>query len=276
MARRRRHRRNNRNGGRFLGVYLLFTVILAAAAITAGCIVFFKVHHVEVSCRLDGKVVSEGRTAHYTREELMEAAGIKLEENLCMLNKNRAAANLLDRLPYVASVSIQKKLPGTLVLNVTESKAVAAVQMEDKSWWLMDVNGKLLEQSKDRQSCSVVKGLTLLNPEAGKVIEVPDGSDEEVPSQRLQKDSLIHLLKPLQSYGLADEVKTINLSSDSELTLNYAGRIKVKIPLEADFEYKVKYFSEILTEYIPKHWSEKDTGTLDMTYSDGHPHLTKN
>ena len=38
----------------------------------------------------------------------------------------------------------------------------------------------------------------------------------------------------------------------------------------------VKMLEAVLEKYVDVNWSKDDKGTLDMTYADGHPHLTKN
>lgn len=276
MAKKRRHQHNYQGGGRLWGLYVFFTAILVLAAIGAGCIVFFKVSTVDVYIRDSaGNTEALAQDDRYTQEEILQAADIDIGDNLFLLNKNRVAASVLARLTYVSSVSIQKQLPGTVVLTLTESDAVAAIQ-EGESWWLIDLNGKLLEQADSDQGCAVIEGLTLVDPAEGEIMSVPDGSDEEAEGQTLQLDSLLQLLTPLQDYALLEDVVSIDLSSDSTILLNYDGRLQVKLPIESDYNDKIRYFAQILSEYVAENWAEDDTGTLDMTYSDGNPHLVKN
>ena len=285
MARQRKNRgpRDWRRG-RFLGLYIFLAVLAATAAIAASCIIFFKVSTVEVYLRdAEGNTASVEQSKHYSRQEIVEASGVQLGDNLLMLNKNQAIARILTRLPYISSVSMHKRYPGTLSLTVTENEPVAAIQTGKQSWWLVDVNGKLLQQAAGSQSCMVVMGLTLVEPRSGELIRVPDGTigvtsggNNVPPSQQLQRSSLLQLLHPLQDYDLQSKVRSVDLTSESELVLDYDGRLKVKIPLDADYDYCIKYFARILTDYIDVKWSDKDKGVLDMTYDDGHPHLTKN
>lgn len=269
--------------GHFLGAYVFLSVLLVVAAIIASCVVFFKVSTVEVYLRdADGNTAPIAQSARHTQAEILEASGIALGDNLLILNKNQAIARILARLPYVSSVAMHKELPGKLTMTITESEPVAAIQTGKQSWWLIDVNGKLLQQAAGSQSCMVVAGLTLIEPRSGEVIRVPDGTigvadggRNVPPSQQLQRDSLLRLLHPLQDYDLQQKVRSVDLTSESEMVLDYDGRLRVKIPLEADFDYMIKYFARILTDYVEVKWSEKDTGTLDMTYDDAHPHLIK-
>ena len=269
---------------RFYGLYVIVSALVVLAAIGASCIVFFKVSTVEVYLRDgDGNTAPIDQSQRYTQAEIVEASGVQMGDNLLILNKNQAIARILARLPYVSSVSMHKELPGKLTMTITESEPIAAIQTGKQSWWLVDVNGKLLQQAAGSQSCLVVTGLTLIEPRSGEVLRVPDGTigftdggNNVPPSQQLQRDALLQLLHPLQDYDLLQGVRSVDLTSESEVVLDYEGRLRVKIPLESDFDYKVKYFARILNDYVNVKWSSKDTGTLDMTFDDGHPHLIRN
>lgn len=276
MANRRHHPSRDRSSGHFFKLYVLGTALVVAAAILLGCVVFFKINDVQVYIKSPaGAVAPLSEGDRYSAEELMEASGVSIGNNLCLMDKNRTAVNILQKLPYVSHVSIQKKLPGTLILTISQSEAAAAIQAEDGSWWLVDDNCRLLEQSKTSQGRAILTGLTLMEPEVGKQVQVPDGTDPEVPSQELQRDSLAELFQALRSQGLFEMIVTVS-ADDSSIILDYGGRITVKLPLRADYDYKMRYFSKMLTDYFPQNWSKTDTGLLDMTFSDGHPHLTKN
>lgn len=273
----RRHQQRDRRNSQLWKLYIILTGLIAAAAIFLGSVVFFKINEVKILVRdASGSIVSASDADHYTPEEYMDAAGVNIGDNLCLLNKNRVAAGILQKLPYVSDVSIRKRLPGTLVLTISQSEAAAAIQVEGGAWWLIDDDCRLLEMSKTSQGCAILTGLTLIDPVVGHEMQVPDGSEEDVPSQQIQKDGLIQLLQVLREQNLQDMIVTIDASSDSELVMDYGGRIKVLLPVHGDFRYNLRYFAKMLTDYFPLNWSEKDTGTLDMTYSDGHPHLMKN
>lgn len=273
----RRHRRRERSGGQLWGLYLFVTGLVAAGAILLGCVVFFKINEVELRIRdVNGGSAKASETDHYTVEDFMEAAGIHIGDNLCLLNKNRVAVGILQELPYVSDVSIRKKLPGTLVLTISQSETAAAIQEENGSWWLIDDDFRLLEKSKTTQGNAILTGITLIDPVVGRSAAVPDGSEEDMPSQELQRDGLVQLFQALREQNLHQMIVSIDASSDSVFEMDYGGRIKVILPIHGDYRYQMRYFAKMLTDYFPQNWSENDTGTLDMTYSDDHPHLMKN
>ncbi len=276
MPRERKHRRNVRSG-RFWGLYTFFTVVVIALVVVGGSIVFFKVNNFDLRLRTaTGNVVCLQGNSRYTEEEIIEASGASYGDNLCLVKKTSVANNLLKKLSYVSGVSVTRRLPGTLVITVTESRAAACVSSGEK-WYIIDVNGKLLEESDEAQSGTQVKGLTLKDPQVGKPLEVYAAPSEDYDGngQTLQREALIKLLPALDGRELLGNITEIDLSSDSEISLLYQNRLKVLMLLDGDFDYEAKLLNSVLEDYVSVNWSETDSGTLDMTYEDGQTHLTR-
>ena len=258
MARpRKRRRRRSRGGGRFLSLYLVLAVVVTAVVIGAGCIVFFKVNQFEV----------EGNQ-RYSTEEIAKASGVSKGDNLFLVNKTETARKLLDELAYVRSVNIKRKLPDTLVITVAETNAAAAIQ-SGKEWWLVNEEGKVLDTTKKPKEFIQITGLELVSPEAGQSMKV---KSEDKP----MRDSLLRLLKAMKGRELLEDVRSVDCTDSKLLVMDYRGQLTVKILADADFDYQVKMLEAVLEKYVDVTWSKDDKGTLDMTYADGHPHLTKN
>ena len=184
MAARKKRNRHRRRRGRFGFLYPLLSFLIIFAAILAGSVAFFRVNQVTV--------VGNSR---YTAEEVAEASGVQIGDNLCLINKPKTAQSILRRLPYVEKVSPVRRLPDTLELRITETSAVAAVQAEE-SWWLLDAGGKLLEQGDaplDQALALFEEGTGLIKKCSGmldkaeqkvsKLLAGPDGAPEEQPME---------------------------------------------------------------------------------------------
>lgn len=257
MARqRKRKHRPSRRAGRFLGLYVFLSAILIAAVIAAGCIVFFKVNQFEVN-----------GNSRYSAEDIIKASGVSTGDNLCLVKKTDVASNVLSHLSYVRSVNVRRKLPDTIVITVVETQSVAVVQSE-KRWWLMNADGKLLEEVEDPGDYIQISGLTLLTPTVGDTIVVE-------ADNRLMRSSLIELLTAMQGRELLSNVRSIDCSDKGQLVMNYKDQLTVKMRTDADYDYQVKMLEAVLKKYVDVNWTKGDKGTLDMTYEDGHPHLTK-
>ena len=114
-----RHNRKRKRGRRRFG--LLFKLLCGAAlvaAATLGATVFFQVETIAV--------VGNSR---YTAQEVIDASGVQIGDNLFQMNKNQISQQILQRLPYVGEVSPQRGLPSTLTIQVTEISAAAQVEV---------------------------------------------------------------------------------------------------------------------------------------------------
>lgn len=298
MARERKHKRKAKNGGRFSALYVLISVVLIFAVIAFASIVFFRINRIEV----------EGNT-HYTEEQVIEASGVQIGDNLMLTGSGGIVARLLKELPYLSSVSVRRSLPDALIITVSESNAKAALYDGRGSWWLIDGKGKLLEEAvrweggdaqeqpgaeeeEDAEGASsqlepepesipmpdppegypTITGLTLVDPVTGGSIRV---DEEEGRSRELMRSSLLGLLPALENHELLADVTAIDLSGESEILIHYQNRLTIKLLLGMDYDYQAKLIRSVLDTYVSTTWADKDTGTLDMTFSDGNPRLTK-
>lgn len=114
MARNKRKRR--RRKGRFGLLFKALCFVALAGALVFSATVFFQVETVAVT-----------GNARYKQEEIVAAAGIQTGDNLYRLNKNEIYRQVLQKLPYIESISIRRSLPSTIVIDVTEWDAVAQI-----------------------------------------------------------------------------------------------------------------------------------------------------
>lgn len=253
MAARRDRRRRRRSRGRFGFLYKLLSVLLIAAAILAGCVVFFRVDEVIV--------VGQSR---YTQEEIVAASGVEQGDNLFLINKIQLVEQVLTRLPYVDELTISRKLPDTLVLTVTECVPVAVIQANG-AYWLMDAKCKLLEQGDISlaQGQAQILGLTPLGPTVG----VGLAAEEE---QKLS--SLRALLQALNAEQMMGSVKSfIDLTADNEIRFSYGENLTVVFPMITD-EFDKYVYRLKLTLWEMDDRATARSGTLDLTY-DNEAHL---
>lgn len=251
--RRRKARKQKRT--RHSGLYTVISAVLILAAVVAACTVFF---------RVDDVVVQGNR--RYTAQEIIDVAGVKTGDNLFALRSAKLSRELRGRLPYIRTVSVRRMLPDTLVITVTEGSAVAAVAYEG-AWWLMDADGKLLEQTASPGGVSVVTGITPLAPAVGTYLAAGEEHSDRV--ERLKE-----LLGALSENGLADKLEGIDLTEDYQVSFEYASRFSVHLSsttekgmaywlrrfkvalddpkVDANQSYSVEIMDEETLHFIPK------------------------
>ena len=153
MPKKRKTRRRRRRGG--LGRLLRpLSVLLTAVAVVAALTMFFKVSTVEVT-----------GSSRYQAGEVAAASGVELGDNLVLLDKYHIAQRIYTELPYVTEARINRKFPSTLVLDVTETSAVASIQGAG-GYWLLNAGEKLLEvvDETGAQDYLRITGLEAVNP----------------------------------------------------------------------------------------------------------------
>ena len=255
MAARRSRKGRRRNRGRFGGLYKLLSILLILAAIVLGCVVFFRVNTMLV----------EGNS-RYTAEEVIAASGVQQGDNLFALNKSHMISQILTRLPYVDDLSIQRKLPDTLVFYVTESVPVAWVE-SGGTCWLLDHRCKILEagDSSLTENLPQVMGLTPLDPSVGGRLTV-------APEEQNKLDRLREFFTAIGEMQMTGSLTGfVDLSSENEIRFGYGADLTVIFPLNGDFDqetYELKRALESMDER-----GIARSGTLDQNYEGRVTHL---
>ena len=246
MARQRRHARSRRRRGRFSGLYKVLSVILVAAAVVLACVVFFRINSVEVL----GNV-------HYTAEEIIEASGIEIGDNLVGLSRSRVSAAICTKLPYVEYVNIKKVLPDGVVLRVSERVAAASVESAEGRW-LISAQGKLLEKDNGATKAMIISGLTAVGPYPGGMIQVDE-------MERITLSYVKELLAQLESRGGLGQCTALDCSESTFIMLDY-GIYRIKLPRGGDYDYCLSLTESALASgKIP----EGAGGLLDLTVAEG-------
>lgn len=242
MARRRKYRRRNTRG-RFAFIYRLMIFVVICGAIAAALALFFKADHIEVS----------GNT-RYSSEEIVDASGVNIGENLFFLNKYEAASRITQNLSYVESARISRRLPSTLCIQVDECDHAVAVEQKGELW-LLCYNGKVADTVavKDKADYAMLTGLILQEPEVGQMM----ATDSEHAGKQ---ETLLSLLKILHGKSMLEDVQEIHLEDDAHITLRYLKRFDVQMLWTADFDYKMEYLKAVIERL-----EDNEKGIIDLT-----------
>ena len=276
-----RHNRKRKRGRRRFG--LLFKLLCGAAlvaAATLGATVFFQVETIAV--------VGNSR---YTAQEVIDASGVQIGDNLFQMNKNQISQQILQRLPYVGEVSPQRGLPSTLTIQVTEISAAAQVEVyqddsaqaepaaEDGSGdsgegdssqtegeelptladqpWLISASGKLLEAAPEGSGALSVTGLTVLAPQAGTMLAVPQ-------EQQSRLNTLKELLSALEAAGELDQVSSIDLTHSTWVGMRYRENFEARLPLGEDMSHSLAVLSAAVEDTLQTR-GDQAAGIMDLT-----------
>ena len=140
---------------------LIIRAVLGGTFLIAGLVValllFFNINKISVTG--DGV---------YSSEEIIRVSEIEIGDNLIFLSKNRINKLVTEKLPYVGSVKLKRRLPAHLEIQVTKTDAVFGIA-QDGFYTLLDRDGKVLETNVEY----IGTDKTLLN--AGKVVSAVVG-----------------------------------------------------------------------------------------------------
>lgn len=206
----------------------MFIGILLAAAILA-LTVFFKVNTISV----------EG-AMRYSAEEIVANLDVKVGDNLYLWNKVRVSDTLMERLPYLESVQIRRRLPDTLVVTVTEGSPVVAVRTEGGYRYLSKY-GKVLEQNAQSGDLPTVSGVSLAQVPPGLMIAT--GEDAHA-------DALLEILQTLDAADMLDELRFINLHDLTDVRIGYEGRFDIRIGTLDELTYRLRFAKTVIEEEL--------------------------
>ncbi len=252
MARRRRSNRRRRGRSGFL--YKLLSVLAICGCLVAALTLFFRVDEIAVT----GGV-------RYTEEQLRQATGVEMGENLYLLNKNKVAASMVEALPYLREIRIRKKLPNTLSISVEECDTPLAVVQDGVAWLIASTapttpgKGKIVERRAEAElgECARIDGCQLLAPSVGAAPAL-------ATDRAIRQTSLIDLLDALAEAGATDRVDAIHLEDD--LIVDFDQRFTVKLRYGEDYARKLKKLSLILDSGVIQ---DNMSGTFDMRSTTG-------
>ena len=243
----------------------LATIVAVVLALTLGLSIFFKVEKVEVS-----------GCGQYTAWQVQQASGIQEGDQLLTFSRARASGKILSQLPYVKTVRIGITLPDTVKIEIVETRVTYALEDQDGSLWLMDSDGKLVEQAKPGSSYTMVTGVTLDNPVVGgQALAHPDDPVQTDPEgnpvpvtvtagQRL--NGVLEIARHLERNGIIGDVQSIDIRDYYDITLWYGEKFQILLGDSNQMDRKVRYLKGFVDDYTQNRPYE--AGVLDLSDPD--------
>lgn len=234
--------REHRRRSSYAGPLTFFLIMVAMIFVMS---VFFRVSDVKV----------EGNK-HYSDEEIIRALDIEDGDNLFFFDRFAALSRAFAKLPYIEKVTIERKLPNKVMIEVVESEALAYITVGDENW-SFDHMCKILGKAsgEEKESLIAVTGIdpgTLL---IGETMTTSDGSADKV-------DYLSDILYQLEGRLLHHNVGKISFDEEGNAQFNFAGKYTVRLGKNNDTEKKMGMFVSVMDKL-----KEGDIGIIDL--SDG-------
>ena len=222
-VKKRKVNRRKRKKKAVLIVFLLFAVImLCGLSLT----VFFPV-----------KEISTSGSNLYSAEEIIAHCGIEAEENLLRISENSVLSSLQEKLPFVDSVKITKRLPGKVKITVTDAAEIYVFKVDD-IYYSADDEGRALKNYAEKpENLLFIDCKAQINDDSVTYITFEDQRIEEI-IKFVTKQTENFTLKA--DYLNLTDLYAIEMSFDSRFTVNF-GEFTY-------FEEKLAHFLKMLEE----------------------------
>lgn len=204
-------------------VLALAAVILLGALGTTGFFTLFRVRNIQVFGEIP-----------YSRGEITDAGGIHGGDNLFLVNLEKAASDIELKLPHTDNVEAVRKLPATIVYNVSTSVPAFSLLMPDGSFVLANDKLKAIDISVTPAEGSIIidGGDLPQRPTVGKKISFilpsakPEDEGEEKPDT--VAGAIVQMMNGSHK-DLMGKVSLINVENSDGIYLIFDRRIIIRL-----------------------------------------------
>lgn len=208
--------------------YVILFLVITLLFLTVCFFVFFRVENIKV----DGNQI-------YTDEQIMEYVDFAVGDNLFSFSTSEVESRIRKALPYIGEIHVTRKLPATVQITVSERTKDLALLVGDEIYLLsgdLQVLGRY-------DNTEIFNNITFLT--AGQVSRCVVGEELSFLDARMAND-LKELFYYLHAYGIDKKIKSIDLTSRFDITVNYDNRYTVYFADIDDIEIKVKFLIAIV------------------------------
>ena len=268
--------RRRRMFRRLTALAMLAAVIAAGVYLTVTML--FKINTIRV-CTADGAVVQEA--GGYTSEQILQALGVRPEENIFSFDPAAKAAALEKVFPLLEEIRVERDYPSTVVVRVTEARPAYAMQTQ-AGWLTLSAGLKILaSDSVQPVGLPTLYGGEPLSSTPGDRLDfaaaeqetgsagadsAESAADSPADTADRRLEALNTLMAALDSAGMQADVTRIEFADPEQTALLYQDRISILLGTLNELDYKLKLAKHVLLNEDGKGCAATDTGVLDFTH----------
>lgn len=197
---------------------LVLAIVLGVLSVT----VLFKIDKINVT-----------GNERYDTKQVLAVLPIEPEKNLLICDIDGATEKLEKNLPYIYNVEIERKLPSTLNVKITEAKILYSVKNADRSYALLDDKFKVVETSVAK----FPQNKTIIAIEKAALASNVAGETATFTNAKLEK-SLSAMTLAVSKQGI-DKITKIYSTDVNNNFLVYDDRITIKVGNTSDITNKL-------------------------------------
>jgi cell division protein FtsQ len=239
----------------------LISMAAVVVAVFLGLSVFFRVDTITVA-----------GADKYTPWMIRQASGVETGDALLSISEARVASRIISDLPYIDEVKVSRKLPGTVEIQVTELQVTYSIEDENGGWWLISSSGRAIEAVSLEKALGYtrVEGLAIRTPTAGeqvqalpgKIIDPGEGTAVEMDQTDADQQlaALIAIMTGLERSPIIGEITVIDVTTITDLRLEYPQLLTVLLGDDEQLEYKISYLAAAVEKL-----EANQSGELDLS-----------
>lgn len=229
------------------GNYIVYYITLSVIAL-----IIFAILSVTVLFNCEGiEVVGE---TIYTEEEIIEASGLKGNENLVRLSLSGIDKRILEELVSLDSADIKKVFPNKIRISVVAAEPMANFYYAGKNYVISHV-GRVMQIESSAADCMEVIGY-----QPGDNVVVGDYITAANPEQ----DEMIKAISDmLEKFGIEESITELNISDTLNILMTYEDRVHITLGSILQLEEKLTIVKELTGN--PKYIGKNDKVTLNVS-----------
>lgn len=227
-------------------LYAVIVLLLVGIAGISSVTIFFNISNIEVT-----------GSSKYSDGAIINAAGVTEGQNMFRLDKSEIESALVKQLPYLKSANVKRKLPDTLVIEVTDTFAACAVKTS-AGYILLDGDSKMLELAAQLpEGVAEVTGAKIGSFDAGATAEFEnEAAPELIKEITAQMDKL----------DILAQTTSLNITKRHDISFVYAGMIECRLGTPSDLAVKMEMISRVLRENPHDIKAEIDATNANRVY----------
>ena len=198
-----------------------------------------------------------GTSTRYSEEELIAASGLKRHRHILQQDLDKAQEEL-QKDPYLRA-TVKYIFPNRIRITVEERNRAGAVAWGPNKEYIavIDRDGIVLESDASSYSgLPLVQGLIVTGANPGS--RVGDPADEQV-------QSMLDVLSTLEELGLADKIKTVDLTETMGISLYTPEGYRIEVGDTSDLLTKLNRLKKNFTAIMDKATQYRGRGADNVT-----------
>lgn len=169
-----------------------------------------------------------------TRETIIEASSIRIGENIFKVATKSAEENI-GKLPYIKEVTIRRKFPRTINMEIRERKEVAQIK-DISSFILIDDEGRILDLKDSKsEELPIIIGWEIHNKSYGGNVFA-----------EVDLEAKVEFIRESLNIGLLEEIVNVDMKDKDNINLKVVQDINVQFGDLDNLQYKLRLLHEVV------------------------------